>query len=337
MRDEKSANSELFKDFFNEAEMKKNEIDRVLYFFNVPILYFTPNNVTFAFQSVFLMKQFTNKDVEDYYDQTEVHYRMHWKLDECLGLHYGIWEENTKNLSDSILNTNFRLMTLGEVTAADHGLDAGCGIGGSSIYLAKNMGCTMRGITLSKKQSETGNKLAKDFGLADKCSFSQQDYTKTNFPDNTFDFAWCIESMETAPDKALFFKEMKRIIKPGGRILIADIFKPQPYDISNDTDMQTMLNGWAMSDAISIPELHELSAKNSFKVSKLVDVSKEVRKSVNRIYLACVIGKLGTKIYNMFYNASPFSKIHYKTGLAQKKTFEQGKWKYYLVVCEKDK
>ena len=36
MRGEKSANSELFKDFFNEAEMKKNEVDCVFYFFNVP-------------------------------------------------------------------------------------------------------------------------------------------------------------------------------------------------------------------------------------------------------------------------------------------------------------
>ncbi len=38
MRGEKSANSELFKDFFNEAEMEKNEIDGGLYFAIVPIV-----------------------------------------------------------------------------------------------------------------------------------------------------------------------------------------------------------------------------------------------------------------------------------------------------------
>ncbi len=36
MRDEKSANSELFKDFFNKAEMEKNKTDGVLYFAIVP-------------------------------------------------------------------------------------------------------------------------------------------------------------------------------------------------------------------------------------------------------------------------------------------------------------
>lgn len=283
------------------------------------------------------MKKFTNQDVENYYDQTHVHYQMHWKLKESMGLHYGIWEPHIKTLPESILNTNFRLMKLGELKSTDKGLDAGCGVGGSSIYLAKNLGCTMQGITLSKKQSEHATQFAQDNGVADKCTFSQQDYTNTNFADNTFDFAWCIESMETAQDKAKYFAEMRRIIKPGGKILIADIFKPQPYDITPEHDMHLMLHGWAISDILSISELHELSGKYDFKVSQLVNVNKEITKSVERIYLACVIGKVGTILYNMFYNASPFSKIHYKTGLAQKKTFYQNKWGYYLVVLENNK
>ena len=283
------------------------------------------------------MKRFNNKDVENYYDQTEVHYKTHWKLKESMGLHYGIWDKSTKNLTDAILNTNYRLMTLGEVKPDDVGLDAGCGIGGSSIYISKHKGCTMQGITLSKKQSETATRLAQDNGLSNKLTFSQQDFTATNFNDNTFDFAWCIESIQTAPDKSLFFKEMNRIIKPGGRILIADIFKPQPYSIANDPDMQTMLNGWAMEDAISIPELHQLSEQFNFKVTELQSVNKEVKKSVDRIYFACIVGKVGTKLYNMIYNASYFSKIHYKTGLAQKKTFKQNKWGYYLAVVTNQK
>ena len=46
------------------------------------------------------MKTFTNKEVENYYDETEVHYRQFWKLDKNMGLHYGIWDDTTKNLSD---------------------------------------------------------------------------------------------------------------------------------------------------------------------------------------------------------------------------------------------
>ncbi len=283
------------------------------------------------------MKRFTNKDIENYYDQTEVHYRMHWKLEEGMGLHYGIWDDNTKNLAEAVLNSNYRLMTLGGIKATDLVLDAGCGIGGSSVYLAKNLGCKVRGITLSEKQVKTATDLAAKKGVANNVEFSRQDYTATNFPDNTFDFAWCIESMQTADSKDAYFKEMRRIIKPGGKILIADIFKPQGYDMSKEKDMQTMLNGWAMSDILSLDELHTTAEKADFKVSKIEDVSKNVLKSVNRMYFASIIGAIGTKAYNMIYNASYFSKIHYKTGLAQKKAYHQNKWGYYLVSIENRK
>lgn len=282
-----------------------------------------------------MMKTFENKDVENYYDQTQVHYRMMWKLDEAMGLHYGIWDKGINNLKDAILNTNARLAALASLRAEHRGLDAGCGIGGSSIYLAKHIGCSMHGITLSRKQSETARATAAREGLSGQLEFSQQDYTATNFPDNHFDFAWCIESMQTASDKTKYFKEMRRVIKPGGHILIADIFKPQPYDITKEPDMQVMLNGWAMSDAISLPELHRFAGEYGFEVTRLEDVSRQVRRSVDRIYYASILGKIGTKLYNTFRKASYFSRIHYTTGFAQRKTFLQGKWGYYLVCLTK--
>jgi hypothetical protein len=96
-----------------------------------------------------------------------------------------------------------------------------------------------------------------------------------------------------------------------------------------------MLNGWAMSDFLAISELHEVAGQYGFKVTKIVDVSANVLKSVNRMYLASLAGAVGTKVYNFFKKASYFSRIHYKTGLAQKKGYENKKWGYYLIRCEK--
>jgi tocopherol O-methyltransferase len=279
------------------------------------------------------MKQFSNKDVEDYYNQSEVHYRMFWKLKDSMGLHYGVWDNSTKDLKDAVLNTNRRLMLLGEIKQGDRVLDAGCGIGGSSIFLAKHLQCRATGITLSAKQAATATQLAKEHGVSDLVNFEQKDYTNTGFPDNTFDIVWAIESMQTGPDKNLFFKEMSRILKPGGKVLFADMFKPKTYDIKGHTDMLTMLNGWAMSDLISLDQLKEVTGKHGFEVSKIDDVTRPVRKSVNKIYVASILGMFGTKIYNMFYNASYFSRIHYKTGLAQIKAYKRAEWGYYLIVC----
>lgn len=283
------------------------------------------------------MKTFTSKDIENYYDQTEVHYRMFWNLDKSLGLHYGIWDQSTKTVYDSIINTNFLLMSLGEIKPSDSVLDCGCGIGGSSIYLAKKLGCKVTGITLSAKQVATATSLAIKNSVEKLVSFHQKNYLETNFDDNSFDIIWAIESFGSSPDKPKFFKEMRRILKPGGKILFADTFKPYSYDINNEKDMQVMLNGWAISDILSIDELVKLAKDNDFDTPKIKDVSKEIKKSVDKIYVAALLGMIGTELYNLFRKASYFSRIHYTTGLAQKKAYKKGKWGYYLIMCQNKK
>jgi tocopherol O-methyltransferase len=281
------------------------------------------------------MNQFTSTDIENYYDQTEIHYRMFWKLDEVAGLHYGIWDASTHSTSDAILNTNRYLLNLGNVSKDHKVLDAGCGIGGSSIYLAKNIGCKVHGITLSKKQSEKAALLAKKNNVSHLVEFSYANYLQTGFDVNNFDIVWAIESFGSAPDKSLFFKEMNRILKPGGKILFADTFKPKTFDISQNKTMQTMLNGWAISDILSIEELKLLAGNFNFEVTQIKDVTSKIRKSVKKIYYASILGFFGTKIYNFFKEASYFSRIHYTTGFAQRKAYKNGDWGYYLVVCEK--
>lgn len=281
------------------------------------------------------MKTFTNKDIENYYDQTEVHYRMFWKLNQSMGLHYGIWDKSTKTVSDSIINTNFLLMKLGEIKPSDLVLDCGCGIGGSAIYLSKKLGCKVIGLTLSARQVLTAKKLAIENSVDKLVSFHQKSYLETGFEDNSFDIIWAIESFGSSLDKRLFFKEMERILKPGGKILFADTFKPYSYDIRNEINMQVMLNGWAISDILSIEELVELAREHNFIPLKINDVTIAIKKSVDKIYKASLLGMIGTELYNFFKKATHFSRIHYKTGIAQKKAYENGKWGYYLVILEK--
>ncbi len=282
------------------------------------------------------VKTFSEKDVSDYYDQTEVHYRMFWQLDQSMGLHYGIWEADTKSPADAILNVNKQLIELGDITSDMKVLDAGCGIGGSSIYLAKHIGCSCTGITLSAKQVASATELAKKNGVADKCSFFVHSYTDTPFEDNSFDIIWAIESFGSAQEKADFFREMKRVLKPGGKLLFADTFKPKPYSISESKVMQTMLNGWAISDILSVSEVETSGKDHGFSNIQIRDVSSKIKKSVSLIYYAGWLGMIGTKWYNLFNNASHFSKIHYKTGLAQKRAFYKNLWRYYLISMQLD-
>ena len=93
-------------------------------------------------------KTFSNQDVANYYDHTAPHYRQFWRLDKSMALHYGFWKPGTKTFKESLENTNAELATLAQIDASDHVLDAGCGVGGSAIFLAKKVGCQATGITL---------------------------------------------------------------------------------------------------------------------------------------------------------------------------------------------
>jgi tocopherol O-methyltransferase len=57
------------------------------------------------------------------------------------------------------------------VDSAKNMVDVGCGIGGSSRHIAKKLGCTAQGVTLSPYQAGRGNELAEEQGLKGQTTF----------------------------------------------------------------------------------------------------------------------------------------------------------------------
>ncbi|XP_051130451.1 probable tocopherol O-methyltransferase, chloroplastic [Andrographis paniculata] len=99
-------------------------------------------------------------------------------------------------------------------------VDVGCGIGGSSRYLARKFGAQCQGITLSPVQAQRGQQLAAAQGLDNQVSFQVADALNQPFPDGQFDLVWSMESGEHMPDKAKFVNELARVAAPGGTIII---------------------------------------------------------------------------------------------------------------------
>lgn len=282
------------------------------------------------------MPSISEKDIIKYYDLTEGHMRMFWKLDEAMGLHYGIWDKSTKTLADSIVNTNRIMAKTAGIEENDRVLDAGCGVGGSSIYLAKHIGAQCTGITLSAKQVDSARSYAQHNQVADKAQFAVGNYFHTEYADESFDYVWALESMGTAPDKGRFLKEMYRVLKPGGKIVICDWYKAYDYPVDQHRCMQHMLYHWMISDLLTPEEQRELGKKYDFELIAHQDFTKEIKKSVNRIYWLSLVGMLGTKAYQLTHpKVSSYSKNHYKTGLGQYHGYRKGLWEHHLWVFQK--
>jgi tocopherol O-methyltransferase len=99
-------------------------------------------------------------------------------------------------------------------------LDVGCGMGGSSIYLAKHFNLDVLGITLSYAQLTMANKFAAE--VKPRPKFLLEDaLLMQQIPDQSFDIVWSLESCEQFFDKGIFLRQARRVLKPGGQLLLA--------------------------------------------------------------------------------------------------------------------
>lgn len=128
-------------------------------------------------------------------------------------------------------------------------LDVGCGFGGTSRYLARALGpnAEVTAITLSPKQVERASELAIEQNTPNT-KFMVEDALAMSFPDNTFDIVWACESGEHMPDKQKYIEQMMRVLKPGGKFVMATWCQRDdrevPFDKRDKRDLQYLYEEW---------------------------------------------------------------------------------------------
>jgi MPBQ/MSBQ methyltransferase len=149
-----------------------------------------------------------------------------------------------------------------------HVLDVGSGIGGPSRYLASKFGCHVTGLDLLQEYCHVAGSLAKRVKLDKLLTYRQGDATQMPFEDATFDIVWTQHASMNIADKKRLYSEMHRVLKPGGKLAIYDVFKGSSSDMDASTSMIHFPVPWATDPSIS----HLISAEEARKLLKEVIV-----------------------------------------------------------------
>lgn len=157
-------------------------------------------------------------------------------------------------------------------------LDVGCGIGGSSRILAGDYGFDVTGVTISPQQVKRAQELTPE-GLSAR--FQVDDAMALSFPDESFEVVWSIEAGPHMPDKAIFAKELLRVLKPGGVLVVADWNQRDdrqiPLNFWEKPVMRQLLDQWSHPAFSSIEGFSELLAATGWVEGEVItdDWTKE--------------------------------------------------------------
>jgi tocopherol O-methyltransferase len=147
-----------------------------------------------------------------------------------------------------------RIVALTGLGPGGRALDFGSGIGGPTIHMATVSSASFVGVCNNERLNETARDKAARLSLSGQVSFETLDdvgYKNLPFTDGTFDAATFYESVCHIPDKAALFRELARVLKPGGRLGGMDWIQ-RPFG-EHQTDAEILRFMEPINDAISIP------------------------------------------------------------------------------------
>jgi tocopherol O-methyltransferase len=277
-----------------------------------------------------------HKKIVEYYNSTENAYKDSWDLNNSLAIHYGYWDEKVRSFPQSLLRMNEVMIEAGGIATNDKVLDAGCGVGGSSIFIASQLGCRVTGITLSERQAQQASSNAKQKRVEGLVDFKVMNYCSTSFANESFDIVWGCESICYADDKDKFIKEAFRLLKPGGRLIIADGFVTR-FENNDQPVISQWLDGWQVNYLESPDRFSQFMQQSGFINTVYRDISKYTAHSSKRLlrfyYLANLY--LVWKKLTFSSRATEMQKKNIRACKYQYYGMKKGLWQYGLITGKK--
>jgi ubiquinone/menaquinone biosynthesis C-methylase UbiE len=205
---------------------------------------------------------------------------------DVAAIHRAIWAPGVTNKAEAFNYLNVcvanALQPCLQLTEGSQSqlLDLGCGVGGTSTWLAQALDANVTGITISSEQQKLATERAARLGLDNQVRFLQGDFAA--MPDlETSDAAYAIESFVHASDAGDFFSMAARLVKPGGRLVICDDFLSPQINAREKADADAWIRrfqrGWHLNNLVTADQAVAAASEQGFDVLESHDLSAHTR------------------------------------------------------------
>lgn len=216
--------------------------------------------------------------VAEYYEETTRDSYLVW-AGAALGLHLGLDAEAgdapsaglREALDRSILAMNALLADRASIGAGTRVFDAGCGVGGSSIWLAKERGARVVGMTIEPGQVELARRFARERGVESFVEIERGDFAAAGRPNGSFDVVWNLESLCHVHDAGAYLQSARELLAEGGRFVCADFFRGR-----GGRDCDAMCEGWVLPALRSPSEIAFALERAGFAEVEVLDLRPRV-------------------------------------------------------------
>ena len=152
--------------------------------------------------------------------------------------------------------------------------DIGCGIGGPLATIARATGASITGLNNNAYQIARGERMLRRAGLEGSCRFLLADFMSVPLPDGHFDAAYSFEAICHAPDTGQLFREIFRLLCPGGEIAAVDWTLTERFDEAQRShrDVKARIElGNGCPDLLTAQEQVDAAVAAGFEVLDCVD------------------------------------------------------------------
>ncbi len=148
-------------------------------------------------------------------------------LDRRLAYATGVFQDPAEDLETAQERKFARIKEKLAIASGERVLDVGCGWGSNLLYLAQHTEGCFHGITLSEKQREVALARAQEWGVASRVRVDVQHVEELDFAPESLDAVLFSGSIVHMHNREAIHRQMVRLLRPGGRMLISDCYYPE--------------------------------------------------------------------------------------------------------------